>query len=116
MMSLTTKWVPGFLLPDGQAIFVGATGNSTIYTPSGTTSMGTWTAGPVLPNSLVTADAPGAMMVNGKILYTMSPGVFNSPTYFYEYDSTLNSFTLVNGLERAVPRIQHHVTFGIANA
>lgn len=87
---------PAFLLPNGTAIFPGATGNTAIYTPSGSTSKGTWATGPALPSSMVTADSPGAMMVNGKILFTMSAGVFNSPTYFYEYDSVANSFTQVN--------------------
>jgi hypothetical protein len=88
---------PAFLLPDGTAIFPGATGNTAIYTPSGSTSPGTWTAGPALPNSLVTADAPGAMMVNGKVLFTLTAGVFGNPTYFYEYDSVAKSFAQVNG-------------------
>jgi hypothetical protein len=87
---------PGFLLPNGKAIFVGATGNTALYSPSGNASPGTWTAGPVLPNSLVSADAPGAAMVNGKVLYALTPGVFNTPTYFYEYDPGANSFAQVN--------------------
>jgi Viral BACON domain len=87
---------PAFLLPNGKAFFVGATGNTALYTPSGTTSPGTWVAGPVLPNSRVTADAPGAMMVNGKVLFTLTDTIFSSPTYFYEYDPTLNSFSQVN--------------------
>jgi hypothetical protein len=92
---------PGFMLPNGKAIFFGGTGNSALYSPSGTTNAGTWTAGPVLPNGLVSADAPGAMMVNGKVLLAMTPPlgphIFTSPTYFYEYDSVANSFTEVNG-------------------
>lgn len=92
---------PGFLLPNGKAIFFGGTGNSAIYTPSGTANPGSWTAGPVLPNSQVSADAPGAMMVNGKVLLAttppLGPGIFNPPTSFYEYDPVGNSFTQVNG-------------------
>jgi hypothetical protein len=91
---------PGFLLPNGKAIFFGGTGNTAIYTPSGTTNAGTWTAGPVLPNGLASADAPGAMMVNGKVLLAITPPpgphIFNTPTLFYEYDPVGNSYTQVN--------------------
>jgi hypothetical protein len=85
------------LLPNGNAIFTGGTGNSALYTPSGTASPGTWTAGPVLPNSQVTGDAPAAMEVNGKVLYLTSTNVYGTPTCFYEYDPTANSFTQING-------------------
>ncbi|HTR43909.1 MAG TPA: kelch repeat-containing protein [Pseudomonadales bacterium] len=88
---------PAFLLPNGKALFVGGTGNTALYTPSGNTNSGTWTAGPVLPNSMVTADAPGAMEVNGKVLFTLTQTIFGNPTYFYEYDPVANSFTEVNG-------------------
>ena len=88
---------PALLLPDGRAFFIGATGNTVFYTPSGTTNAGVWAAGPVLPNSQVAGDAPGAMMVNGKALYTMSPGVYSNLTTFAEFDPLANSFTVVNG-------------------
>jgi hypothetical protein len=91
-----------FLLPDGRAFYLGATGNTAIYTPSGGTNMGVWQAGPVIPNSQATPDAPAAMMVNGNILCAVSPlptsgNHFPSPTSFYEYDPVANSFTQVNG-------------------
>jgi hypothetical protein len=91
-----------FLLPDGRAFFLGATGNTAFYTPGGGTNMGTWSAGPVIPNSQGTPDAPAAMMVNGHILCAVSPtptsaNHFPSPTSFYEYDPVGNSFTQVNG-------------------
>ncbi|MFZ0828912.1 MAG: kelch repeat-containing protein [Verrucomicrobiia bacterium] len=94
---------PGFLLPSGNAIFFGGTGNSAIYTPSGNTNMGVWQAGPVIPNSQGMVDAPGAMMVNGKILCAVEPlgtastNEYLSPTTFYEYDPVANSFAQVNG-------------------
>jgi hypothetical protein len=91
-----------FLLPDGRAFFLGATGNTALYTPSGTTNAGTWAAGPVIPNNQGTPDAPAAMMVNGKILCAVSPvpvstNHFPSPTSFYEYDPAGNVFTQVSG-------------------
>jgi hypothetical protein len=87
---------PGFLLPDGRAFFLGGTGNTLFYTPSGTTNLGSWQADPVIPNGMVAADAPGAMMVNGKILCALTP-TSGIPTSFYEYDPVANSFTQVNG-------------------
>jgi autotransporter-associated beta strand protein len=87
---------PAFLLPNGNAIFFGASGHTAIYTPSGTTNAGTWIAGPDMPNGLGMPDAPGAMMANGKILCALgTPGTFNAPTSFCEYDYASNSFTMV---------------------
>ena len=90
----------GFLLPDGRAFFLGASGHTAIYTPSGNTSRGTWIAGPNIPNAQGTPDAPGAMMVNGKIICAVSPipnaGVLAPPTSFYEFDYLSNSFTQSN--------------------
>ena len=92
----------GFLLPDGRAFFLGSTGHTALYTPTGTTSPGTWAAGPDIPGSHGTPDAPAAMMVDGSILCAVSPvptsgNHFPSPTSFYEYDPVSNSFTQVNG-------------------
>ena len=92
---------PGFLLPNGEELFLGATGHTAIYTPSGSTANGSWIAGPDIPNASGTPDAPGAMMPNGKILCAVSPvptsaNHFPTPTTFYEYDYTTNAFTLVS--------------------
>jgi len=85
-----------FLLPNGQAFFLGASPLTAIYTPSGDTLPGTWTAGPAIPDNLGQTDAPGAMMANGKILVPLGPsGTYNPPTFFYEYDYLSNSFTNV---------------------
>ena len=91
-----------FLLPNGKAFFMGGTGNTALYTPSGGTSPGAWTLGPVIPNGLSPPDAPAAMMVNGKLLCAMSPiptqsAAYSPPTSFFEYDPTANSFTQVAG-------------------
>jgi hypothetical protein len=93
----------GFLLPTGQAFFLGATGNTALYTPGGGTNMGSWQAGPVIPNGQGTPDAPAAMMMNGKILCAVSLApysvndIYNSPVSFYEYDPVANGFAQVNG-------------------
>jgi hypothetical protein len=86
------------LLPSGQAIFLGGNGKTAIYTPTGTTAPGTWTAGAVIPNGYGILDGPAAMMVNGKILCAAGNATnYTAPTYFFEYDAVGNSFTQVNG-------------------
>lgn len=87
----------GLLLPNGSVFFLGGTTNTALYTPSGTTNAGVWTAGPNIPNGLGAPDAPAAMMPNGKILCELGPaGTFDTPASFYEYDYTLNSLTAVS--------------------
>ncbi len=88
------------LLPNGNAFFLGSTGHTALYTPTGTTSPGTWVAGPNIPGNHGTPDAPAAMMVDGKILCAVSPiptsgNHFPSPVTFYEYDWVTNSFASV---------------------
>ena len=98
----------GFLLPNGKAIFFGGTGNTAIYTPwtttnggvytpAGATNMGTWTAGAIIPNTNAPIDAPGAMMVNGKILCIMADTTngYGVNCNLYEYDYVANAFTQV---------------------
>jgi hypothetical protein len=90
------------LLPDGRAFFIGAQGTTAFYTPSGTTSPGTWAVGPTLPNAIGAPDAPMAMMSNGKVLCAVSPAptsaatLFIPPTYFYEFDYLTNTFTQIH--------------------
>ena len=91
---------PGFLLPDGRAFFIGSPSNTAYYTPSGSTSPGTWAAGPAIPSGQGAPDAPGAMMPNGRILCALSPtptsaNHFPSPTAFYEFDYTGNTWTSI---------------------
>ncbi len=87
-------------LPNGKVIFLGSTGNTALYTPTGTNAPGTWVAGPVIPGAHGTPDAPSAMEVDGKLLCAVSPiptsaNHFPAPTTFYEYDYTTNAFTTV---------------------
>jgi hypothetical protein len=89
------------LLPDGRTFFLGSIGNTAYYTPSGNSSPGSWLAGPMIPNFNGATDAMMAMMPNGKILCAVSPtptsaNHFHSPTYFYEFDYTTNTFTQIN--------------------
>ena len=105
--SYGTELGPPLLLPNGKAFYIGSKPNTAIYTPSGSTSPGTWVAGPSL-GSLGAPDAPAAMMFNGKILCALSPTpytsggtnyIFTAPTYFYEYDYSsgpVGSFTQIH--------------------
>jgi hypothetical protein len=88
----------GLLLPNGKAFFLGANGNTALYTPSGGTNAGSWVAGPVTPGSAGAPDAPAAWMVNGKVLCTLVPPGSNS-CVFCEYDPVANSFTSINSPE-----------------
>jgi len=92
---------PAMLLPNGKAIFFGATSNTAIYTPSGTTNAGSWVAGPEFPNAQGMPDAPAAMLVNGNILCAVAHVATNGtewslPTSFYEYNYLSNGFNQVS--------------------
>jgi len=91
---------PAMLLPNGRAIFFGATSHTAIYTPSGTTNAGSWAAGPDFPNSQGMPDSPCAMLVNGNVLCAVEHAATNStewypPVSFYEYNYLNNNFTQV---------------------
>jgi len=89
------------LLPDGRAFFIGSSGTTAYYTPSGSTNPGYWTAGPNTPNGFGCPDGVASMLPNGNILLVLSPPPtsadhFPSPTYFYEFNYRTNSFTQIN--------------------
>jgi hypothetical protein len=83
------------LLPNGNVFCLGGSGNTAIYTPSGSTNHGTWTTGPVIPNGYVMQDAPSALLPNGKVLFACSTAAAHNPFYFFEYDPSANSYTQV---------------------
>ena len=88
----------GVLLADGRAFFLGASGHTALYTPSGTSSPGVWAAGPDIPNGKGQPDAPAAVLPDGTVLCAVGvPGSYNGPTSIYLYDPTANSFSLVPG-------------------
>jgi len=105
---------PAMTLPNGNVLYVGSTGHTALYS----TTTSTWLAGPDYPtvldvdsrdsgsgssntyNTQVPAqakDAPGCLMVNGKVLTEVGPTGYNnnssggnggypSGLYFFEYD------------------------------
>lgn len=90
----------GLMLPDGRGFFLGSSGYTVYYTPSGDTSEGHFTQGPTIPGGYGTPDAPAAMMNDGHILCAVAripdgPAVgqiFSDTSYFYDFDYTTNTF------------------------
>ena len=95
---------PAVLLPGGQCLFVGATGHTALYAPpSDPAHLGVWTAGPDFPTDvggsrLEAKDAPGCLLVNGKVLCVAAPLGDNvtalGPQYFFEYAPDVSGGTL----------------------
>lgn len=75
---------PALLRPDGTVFATGATSSTAIYN----TSSGGWSVGPTVPNGLDIADGPAALLPSGYVLVDASPGVFHSPTSFFEFNGT----------------------------
>ena len=84
---------PAVLRPDGTVFATGATGHNAIYVPPlNLTEPGTWLAGPDFPLlggvQLEIADGPACLLPSGNVLCAASPGVFRTPTRFFEFDGT----------------------------
>jgi hypothetical protein len=77
---------PNVLRADGTVLAIGGNGHNASYDP--VTQL--WTTVPDLPvvsdHQLDIADGPAALLPNGKVLLLASPGVFEMPSYIYEYD------------------------------
>jgi hypothetical protein len=82
---------PGVLRPDGSIIWFGGAPHNSIYNYASNT----WSSAPDFPLSgYDVADGPAALLPSGNVLVEASPGVFNAPAHFFEWDGT--SFTQVN--------------------
>src|SRR5262249_43357854 len=89
---------PAFLLPDGRAFFVGANGNTALYTPpadpTDPNAKGSWVAGPpILADNgqmLGAFDAPGCETMDGHVIFVAGPinASFPTPAVLFEYDPT----------------------------
>jgi len=75
---------PAVLRPDGTVFATGGTSNTAIYNAAS----GAWSAGPTFPSGIDVADGPAALLPNGNVLVDASPGVFNSPSQFFEFNGT----------------------------
>ncbi len=81
-----TETGPALLRPQGNVFAMGANGSGAGHTALYNTGTGKWAAGPDFPNGNDMADGPAAVLPNGNVLCDTSPGVFNSPVTFYEFD------------------------------
>lgn len=75
---------PMVLLPNGTVFAAGATTNNALYNPA----TGTWAQAPSFTGGDDVADGPAAVLPNGNALFDTSPGVFNTPSHFYEWDGS----------------------------
>jgi len=82
---------PALLLPtNGTVFYIGGAGPNAIYTPI-PNAVGTWAAGPSFPDQggqLGVADGPGAVLPDGDVLVGASPGIFSTPTVFFDFNGT----------------------------
>jgi hypothetical protein len=79
---------PALLRPEGSVFAMGANSGGAGHTAIYDTATGKWAAGPDFPSGDDMADAPAAVLPDGNILCETSPGVFNSPVSFYEFNGT----------------------------
>jgi hypothetical protein len=82
---------PAVLRPDGTVFATGANasgaGHTAVYFPPKVkTQPGKWVKGPDFPGSDDCADAPAALLITGNVLVMASPGIFQTPSHFYEFD------------------------------
>ena len=79
---------PQTLRPDGTVFVAGASGHTAIFN----SNTNVWAAGPDFPivggQQLDVADGPSSLLPDGNVLIATSPGVYNAPAYFYEFDGT----------------------------
>jgi hypothetical protein len=79
---------PALLRPQGNVFATGGSSAGAGHTALYNTANGKWAAGPDFPNGNDMADAPAAVLPNGDVLCETSPGVFNSPVTFYEFNGS----------------------------
>jgi uncharacterized repeat protein (TIGR01451 family) len=112
---------PGVLLPDGQVLQFGRSSQTAIYTPpttgDGTNGVGSWTAGPVIPDGLEAGgenDANGgstaAVLPNGHVLFCADLPDTGGPTKFFEWDPTA---PLASSLTDVTPPIAGYPTSSV---
>jgi hypothetical protein len=80
---------PAVLRPDRTVFYTGANscgpGNTAVYDWRSRR----WTAGPAFPDDYDIADGPAALEPNGNVLMMASPGIFESPSQFFEWNGNL---------------------------
>ncbi len=100
---------PGVLRGDGTVLETGGTGHNAIYD----TTTKTWSQAPDFPTGsagqLDVADGAGILLPDDNVLMITSPGVFNSPSQFFEWDGT--AFTEVTATPDAASTSSFQFTF-----
>jgi hypothetical protein len=77
---------PAVLRPNGTVFYTGANTCGAANTAIYNTHTRTWTRGPDFPERYNIADGPAALEPNGSVLMMASPGVFLSPSKFFEWN------------------------------
>jgi hypothetical protein len=73
---------PAVLRPDGNVVWFGAEPHNDIYD----TTSGAWRAGPSFTiKNYDCEDAPAALLPSGNVIVQASPGIFNTPSHFWEF-------------------------------
>ena len=80
---------PNVLRPDGTVFATGATGHNAVYD----SNADAWSVAPDFPSILGegqydVADGPASLLPSGNVLTSASPGIFQRPTRFFEFDGT----------------------------
>ncbi len=77
---------PQTLQPNDNVFVAGANGHTAVYAAKS----GTWTQGPDFPavasGQLGVADGPSTLLTNGQVLLPASPGIYQSPSYFFVFN------------------------------
>jgi hypothetical protein len=80
---------PQVLRPNGTVFATGATGANAVYNAA----HATWSAGPSFPviggKQYDIADGPGAVLPDGNVLVMASPGTYQMPAHFFEFNGTM---------------------------
>ena len=71
---------PAPLLPNGLVFQAGATTTNNVYDPVA----GKWSSAPSFNGGADSADGPAVVLPDGNVLAQVSPGVFNTPSHFFE--------------------------------
>jgi hypothetical protein len=119
---------PAFMMPDGRAFFLGGSGQTAFYTPSGSAYIyGYWSQGPDMPyfngtiagtnysGLLMAQDTPAAMMNNGKILCQFACNTYHAEVWFYEYDSATTTFVAAPCPTNSGPGTPFFPAFGLCD-
>lgn len=82
---------PQVLRPNNTVFVAGANGDTAIYNAD----TSSWSQGPTFPlvngQQVDCADAPGALLVNGRVMVVASPGLYTAPSSFFVFTGkTLN--------------------------